>query len=87
MGKITDSIRQKLTDAFSPVMLEIIDDSEKHRGHGGYREGGESHFTVRIKADHFNGLSRVAKQRAVYHVLAEELKEDVHALALDVQGT
>lgn len=87
MGAVTETIREKLTNAFNPVTLDIIDDSEKHRGHGGYREGGESHFTVRISADAFNGQSRVAKQRAVYKVLAEEMKGTIHALALEVEGT
>ncbi|MCK5574927.1 MAG: BolA family transcriptional regulator, partial [Sphingomonadales bacterium] len=78
---MTDTIRTKLTDAFSPVELNVIDESEQHRGHGGYREGGESHFRVEMKAEAFNGKSRVERQRMVNHVLAEELKEQIHALS------
>lgn len=81
-----ERIRGKLTAAFDPVELEVTDDSEKHRGHGGYREGGQTHFNVAIRARAFNGMSRVARQRAVYSVLKDELAERVHALALSVEG-
>lgn len=81
-----ERIRNKLTQAFDPVMLEVVDDSEKHRGHGGYREGGQTHFSVTIQAGAFDGMGRVARQRAVYAVLKEEMAERVHALALSVEG-
>ncbi len=76
----------KLTKAFAPVELEIIDESEAHRGHGGYRDGGETHFKVIIRAEAFNGMGRVAQQRAVMAALKQELDERVHALALVVSG-
>lgn len=82
--KLSEKIEKKLRDAFHPQVLEVVDDSESHRGHGGYREGGESHFNVCIRADAFKGVSRVARQRMVMKVLAEELDGPVHALALDV---
>jgi len=81
-----ERIRNKLTEAFDPVELQITDDSEKHRGHGGYREGGQTHFSVTIRASAFDGMGRVARQRAVYSVLKEELAERVHALELSVDG-
>ncbi len=81
-----DRMRQKLTEAFAPVELEIIDESESHRGHGGYKEGGETHFKIVIKAAAFNGMSRVARQRAVMAAVKQELDERVHALALEVSG-
>lgn len=84
---VAQTIEKKLRAAFAPVDLEVVDDSEAHRGHGGYREGGETHFNVAIRAAAFNGLSRVARQRAVNHALAEELAGPVHALALTVEGT
>ncbi|MBL4808055.1 MAG: BolA family transcriptional regulator, partial [Rhodobacteraceae bacterium] len=56
-------------------------------GHGGYREGGETHFRLVIKAAAFNGMTRVAQQRAVMSLLKDELAERVHALAMDVSGT
>lgn len=82
MGEITTLIEKKLQDALSPTSLEIIDDSEMHRGHGGYREGGESHFTVIIQSDAFKGQTRVAMQRMVMQALKEELAGPVHALAI-----
>lgn len=80
-------IRRKLTEAFAPVELQVIDDSEAHRGHSGYREGGNTHFNVTIRAKAFNGLSRVAAQRLVYAALKEEFDSGLHALALTVSGT
>ena len=80
-------IETKLTEAFAPEALVVTDQSEDHRGHGGYREGGETHFHVAIRAEAFNGMNRVARQRAIYKALAEELEERVHALALEVSGT
>ena len=79
-------MQQKLTEAFAPVFLDIIDESEAHRGHGGYQEGGETHFKIVIKAEAFNGMSRVAQQRAVMAAVKLELEERVHALALEVSG-
>ena len=79
-------MHSKLTEAFNPVSLEIIDESEDHRGHGGYRDGGETHFKIIIKAEAFNGMSRVAQQRAVMATVKAELEERVHALALEVSG-
>lgn len=77
-------IYSKLSEAFHPELLEIQDDSEAHRGHGGYRDGGQTHFSVKIRAEAFRGQSRVAAQRAVMAALREELAERVHALVLDV---
>lgn len=83
---VADIIEQKLKAAFDPAYLDVVDDSESHRGHGGWREGGETHFNVAMVSSKLNGLSRVAAQRAVYSVLREELAGPVHALALDVKG-
>ncbi len=82
MPGIAESMRNKLDTALSPTRLEIVDDSESHRGHGGFREGGESHFNMEIVAEAFAGVSRVARQRMVFDVLAEELAGPVHALSL-----
>jgi BolA protein len=81
---VSDTMRRKLTDAFAPIHLAITDDSDKHAGHSGARahQGGESHFTVEITSPAFAGKSRLERQRLVYAVLADELKERVHALAL-----
>jgi BolA protein len=82
MGRIAGTLRKKLSDAFSPDQLEIEDDSARHAGHAGATPGGESHFNIRIRATAFAGQSRVARQRMVYRVLAEELAGPVHALSL-----
>lgn len=75
---------RKLTDAFSPERLEVIDESEKHRGHAGWRDGGETHFRVVMHASALAPLSRIERSRAVHAALAEELAGRVHALALDL---
>jgi BolA protein len=77
-----ERIRAKLAAALTPVRLDVIDDSHRHLGHAGAREGGESHFRVEVVAASFAGQSRVARQRAVYALLAEELAEQVHALQI-----
>lgn len=82
MATISDSIRTKLSQAFAPTRLEVVDDSARHAGHAGARPGGQSHFNVLIEAPAFAGVSRVARQRQVYAALAEELAGPVHALSL-----
>lgn len=82
MGSVADRIRSKLNQAFAPVRLDIQDDSAKHSGHSGAREGGESHFSVTIVSEAFKGQSRVARQRQVNTALAEELKGPIHALSI-----
>lgn len=75
-------IREKLSMAFEPVDLDVIDESALHAGHAGARPGGETHYRVRIVSARFEGLTRVNRQRAVYTALAEELQSQIHALAL-----
>jgi BolA family transcriptional regulator, general stress-responsive regulator len=84
--RIRDEIEQKLNTAFAPTDLLVEDDSESHRGHGGWREGGETHFNVRIRASHFAGLSRLERHRAVHSALGPDLVARIHALALDIGG-
>lgn len=79
-----EEIRAKLETAFAPEVLEVIDESEAHRGHAGYQEGGESHFRVRMIAPAFAGQSRIARHRAVHGALGPELIGAIHALALDL---
>ena len=79
---VADTIRAKLTEALAPEALSIEDESAKHKGHSGARPEGETHFRVRIVSPLFEGVSRVERQRLVYAVLAEELRDRVHALAL-----
>ena len=82
MGRVTQAIRDKLTAAFQPERLEVVDDSARHAGHRGAPEGGESHFNVVIVAEIFKGQGRIQRQRAVYAALSEELAGPVHALSL-----
>jgi BolA protein len=82
MGEIAERIQSKLRIAFVPQRLDIQDDSAKHSGHSGAREGGESHFSVTIVSSAFEGLTRVARQRLVNQALADELAGPVHALSL-----
>ena len=84
MASYSERIRQKVTDAFQPTLLEIVDDSSRHAGHAGAHAdgGGETHFNVVIESPVFAGKSRVERQRAVYAVLSKELEERVHALSL-----
>lgn len=79
-----ERIQTRLTEAFSPVELDVRDDSHKHKGHVGARPEGETHFHVRIVSDSFADQNRVNRQRAVYKVLKAELDERVHALSLEV---
>ena len=79
---IAETIRAKLEAAFSPVRLDVLDESDRHRGHAGHREGGETHFRVAIVSASFEGLSRIDRHRRVHALLDAELKDRVHALAL-----
>jgi len=81
---IRDTIIAKLEGHFKPEHLEVIDESNKHFGHAGWREGGETHFRVRIATRHFAGTTRVAQHREVMQTLDAELKDRVHALAIEV---
>jgi len=83
---VCDAIRQKLTAAFSPLALDVIDESHRHSGHAGAVRAdgsqGETHFHVRIVSRAFDGIGRVERQRRVYAALADELNGPVHALSL-----
>ena len=77
-------IEERLTTAFSPRELSVVDESEQHRGHAGYQEGGESHWRVSIASEKFTGMSRIARHRAVHSALGPELVGRIHALALHI---
>jgi len=83
---MADTIAGKLEQALSPREIEVLDVSHKHAGHAGWREGGETHFEVRIRADIFAGKSRVECHRMVNGLLADELASSVHALQLDLSA-
>jgi BolA family transcriptional regulator, general stress-responsive regulator len=81
-GPVAAEMRRRLEAALSPTALTLTDDSEQHRGHGGYNPAGESHFTLVIESTAFIGKSRVERQRLVHAALGDLLKERVHALSI-----
>jgi BolA protein len=85
MSKRQD-IEDRLREAFAPRELEVVDDTESHRGHAGFTEGVESHFNVRIRSDAFKGVNRIGRHRAIHAALGPELISSIHALALDVDS-
>ena len=81
---LSQVIHDRLAAAFEPRAIEVLDESESHRGHAGFREGGESHFRVHLRAAAFEPMSRLERHRAVHAALGEEVMGRLHALALDV---
>ena len=79
---VADTIRAKLIERFTPIRLEIRDESNRHAGHEGARPEGETHFSIVIVSAAFIGRNRVDRQRLVYQTLADELATPVHALSL-----
>jgi BolA protein len=78
-------IHHKLTETFSPIVLEVRDESTRHSGHAGSRAEGETHFHIKIVSYAFAGMNKVARHRAVYAALADDMQEGgIHALALEV---
>ncbi len=84
---VAAKIENKLRDALAPTRLVVTDDSARHAGHSGARPGGETHFTVEVVSAKFAGMSRVARHRMVYDLLAGEIAGGVHALALAKTST
>ena len=83
--RVAEEMQARLEEALSPSKLEIIDESERHRGHAGYQEGGQSHFRVKIAAPAFGGMSRIARHRAVHDALGPDLVGRIHALAIKIE--
>jgi BolA protein len=83
-GRMTrrDLITEKLTKAFAPESVRVVDESDRHAGHAGHRPGGETHFRVYIVAEAFRGKSRLARHRMINETLVGELRGGVHALAI-----
>lgn len=80
--RVSDQIESRLRAAFSPRSLLVEDESEQHRGHAGYKDGGQSHFHVALDAPELDALSRVARHRAVHKALGDDLVARIHALRL-----
>jgi BolA protein len=81
-GPVASEMLKRLHSSLSPSWIELIDDSEKHRGHGGYNPAGESHFSLAIESAAFAGKSRIERQRLVHKALGDLLDERVHALSI-----
>jgi BolA protein len=77
-----DLITEKLTKAFAPQSLDVVDESDQHAGHAGHRPGGQTHFRVHIVSEAFRGKSRLERHRMVNKTLSGELAGGVHALAI-----
>ena len=82
IGPVATEMLSRLNSALSPTAIELIDDSEQHRGHGGYNPAGESHFSLRIESAAFAGKGRVERQRMIYAALGHLMRERVHALSI-----
>ncbi|WP_370676559.1 BolA family protein [Pleomorphomonas sp. PLEO] len=79
-------IEAALLAELSPIHLNVVDDSERHRGHGGWHEGGETHFSVEVVSEAFEGKSRVARQRLVMDALKAEFDTGLHALSVTTRA-
>ncbi len=80
--RTVDLITKKLTEAFAPQSLKILDESHQHEGHAGHRPGGQTHFRVHIVSDAFKGKTRLERHRMINQLLATELAARIHALAI-----
>jgi BolA protein len=81
-GPVAAEMLARLNSALSPTRIALTDNSEQHRGHGGYNPAGESHFSLRIESAAFAGKNRVERQRMIYAALAELMEARVHALSI-----
>ncbi|WP_120495392.1 BolA family transcriptional regulator [Kiloniella sp. EL199] len=79
---MTETIDARLREGLLPSYLVVTDDSHHHIGHAGYREGGESHFSIEVVSEKFAGVNRINRQRMVHELLKEELASTIHALQI-----
>jgi BolA protein len=86
IGPVAREMIARLENSLSPTTMQLRDDSEQHRGHGGYNPAGESHFHLSIESQAFAGLTRVQRQRLVYKALGDLMHERVHALAMEAKA-
>jgi BolA protein len=77
-----ERIVARLTAALDPILLEVVDESDRHAGHAGAREGGGTHYRVKVVSTHFERQNRVERHRLVYGLLTAEFADGLHALAL-----
>lgn len=79
------SIRERLV-ALAPRRIELVDESEKHRGHAGWKDGGGTHWRLAIVAAAFAGKSTLARHRLVYQALGDLMENPIHALSIDARA-
>ena len=77
-----DVIEKTLRECFKPDLLEVLDESELHRGHAGFKEGTHTHFRVVISAKIFEEMSRISRERAIHKALGSGVMENIHALSI-----
>jgi BolA protein len=85
-GPVATEMLRRLNSALQPTRIELIDDSEQHRGHGGYNPAGESHFSLRVESASFAGKTRVERQRMIYAALGDLMESRVHALSIRAEA-
>ena len=83
-ASVAETMQARLPAAFDVREIEVVDESEAHRGHAGYQEGGESHFRIRMRSGDLAGMSRIACHRNVHAALGEDIMSRIHALSLDL---
>ena len=83
--KYSDIIEKTLRDCFDPTALEVIDESELHRGHVGFKEGTQTHFRIVISAKVFKEMSKVSRERAIHKALGPSTMQNIHALSIKFQ--
>ncbi len=82
---VAESIRARL-QTLEPLALDLVDESERHRGHAGYREGGNTHWRLSIVSARFSGKPTVARHRMIYQALGELMQHPIHALAITARS-
>ena len=80
--RTADLITKKLTEAFTPQSLKVVDESHQHEGHAGSRPGGQTHYRVYIVSEAFKGKTRLERHRMINGILSDDLAGAVHALAI-----
>lgn len=85
MNTRVERIREQLASALAPSLLEVEDESHRHAGHPGARDG-RGHFRVRLVSAEFAGKAPLARHRAVYAALGDMMQTDIHALAIEARA-
>lgn len=81
MSDRSERLRARLQQALAPASIEIVDDSHKHVGHAGARDG-RGHFSICVVAERFRGLRPLARHRLVFDAVGDLMDTDIHALSI-----